>query len=163
MGMTAQAALWFLPVMTPIAFYIAWSDMRAMKIPNGAVLALVAGYAVVGPFAFGFEQYLWQWLHLPVALVVCMALWALRVMGGGDAKMIAAMAPVFVLADLMLVSQVFLAAILSAVAVHSLFRFTALKNIAPGWKSWTAGRYFPKGLPLSMTLVFYLGFVALYR
>ncbi len=163
MGMTAQAALWFLPVVIPIAIYISWSDMRSMKIPNKSVGALVLAYALIGPIAFGLELYLWQWLHFPVALVVCMALWSLRVMGGGDAKMIAAMAPFFVLSDMILVAPIFAASLLAALAVHSLFRFTRLKNIAPDWKSWSAGRYFPKGLPLSMTLVFYLLIVAVYR
>ena len=163
MGMTAATAFWFLPVVTPIAIYIAWNDMRSMKITNASVLALIIAYAVVGPFALGLELYAWQWLHLPVTLVVCMALWALRVMGGGDAKIIAAMSLFFMVADLLLITQIFAASLLGAFAVHSLFRFTALKNIAPDWKSWTAGRYFPKGLPLSMTLLFYLLFVAFYR
>jgi prepilin peptidase CpaA len=163
MGMTAASAMWFLPAVTPIAIYIAWNDMRSMKITNASVLALVFVYAVIGPFAFGLELYAWQWLHLPVVLAVCMALWTLRVMGGGDAKIIAAMSPIFMVGDLLLITQLFAACLLGALAVHSLFRFTALKNIAPDWKSWTAGRYFPKGLPLSMTLLFYLLIVAVYR
>lgn len=161
--MTAASALWFLPAVTPIAIYIAWNDMRSMKITNASVLALIFVYAVVGPFAFGLEVYAWQWLHLPVTLAVCMSLWALRLMGGGDAKIIAAMSPIFMVGDLALIIQLFAACLLGALAVHSLFRFTALKNIAPEWKSWTAGRYFPKGLPLSMTLLFYLLIIALYR
>jgi prepilin peptidase CpaA len=156
MGMTAQTALWFLPAVIPIALFIAWNDMRSMKITNNSVLILLVAFAVIGPFAFGFQQYLWQWLHLPVVLVVCMALWALRVMGGGDAKMIAAMSPMFMAQDFVLIMIIFAASLISALAVHSLFRFTALKDFAPNWKSWHAGRYFPKGLPLSMTLVFYL-------
>ena len=60
MGMTAASALWFLPVMTPIALYIAYNDMRTMKITNATIVALVVAYAVVGPFAFGLELYLWQ-------------------------------------------------------------------------------------------------------
>jgi prepilin peptidase CpaA len=155
MGMTATSALWFLPVVIPIAIYIAWNDMRSMKITNASVLALIFAYALIGPLAFGLELYAWQWLHFPVALVVCM--------GGGDAKIIAAMSLFFIVADLLLITQIFAASLLAALAVHSLFRFTALKNIAPDWKSWTAGRYFPKGLPLSMTLLFYLLFVAFFR
>ena len=160
MEMTAQAALWFLPAILPIALYIAWNDMRSMKITNQSVLVLVVAYAVLGPFAFGFELYLWQWVHLPVVLAVCMAMWALRMMGGGDAKMIAAMSPMFMVQDILLITQIFATSLLAALAVHSLFRFTRLKNFAPNWKSWHAGRYFPKGLPLSMTLVFYLLFAA---
>lgn len=163
MGMTAASAVWFLPAVIPITVYIAWNDMRSMKITNASVLALVIAFAVIGPFAFGLQVYAWQWVHLPIMLAVCMALWALRLMGGGDAKMIAAMSPYFVVADLLLITQIFAASLLGALAVHSLFRFTALKNIAPDWKSWSAGRYFPKGLPLSMTLLFYMLFVAVYR
>ncbi len=163
MGMTAEAAYWFLPAVIPLAIYISWYDMRSMKITNNSLIALVLAYALLGPFAFGFEMYLWQWLHLPVVLVVCMALWALRVMGGGDAKMIAAMSPMFVAADLRLILLLFAACLIGALAAHSLFRFTPLKNVVPEWKSWTAGRYFPKGFPLSMTLLFYLLAAAVYR
>ena len=41
MLITASSALWFLPFVLPICFYVAWSDMRAMRIPNNAVLALL--------------------------------------------------------------------------------------------------------------------------
>ena len=60
------------------------------------------------------------------------------------------------LADIMLFMLIFATSLIAALAVHSLFRFTALRQLAPGWKSWQAGRYFPKGLPLGMALVFYL-------
>ncbi len=43
-----RTALWFLPFVLPIALWVAWSDMKFMKIPNKAVLALVAVFAVVG-------------------------------------------------------------------------------------------------------------------
>jgi prepilin peptidase CpaA len=182
MGMTAQSADWLLPAVLPFALYISWNDMRSLKITNKSVLALVVVFAVVGPFAFGFETYLWQWIHLPITLVVCMALWALRLMGGGDAKMIAAMSPFVMLADLTLVLFIFASCLIAALIAHSLFRFTPLRKLAPDWKSWHGGptqfpesytvtqkimvyrqQKFPKGFPLSMTLVFYLTFVAFYR
>ena len=158
--MAPQTALWFLPFVLPIAIYISWNDMRSMKITNVSVIALALPFVLLGPFAFGLETYLWQWLHFPVVLAICILFWVARAMGGGDAKMIAVMAPYFMLGDLTLVMLIFAATLLGALAVHSLFRFTALKNFAPEWKSWHAGRYFPKGLPLSMTLVFYLGLAA---
>ena len=157
MFLTAQAAWWFLPAVLPIAIYISWNDMRSMKITNLSVIALLLPFAFLGPFAFGIETYLWQWLNLPIALAVTMLLWMARAMGGGDAKMIAVMAPYVLPGDLMLVMLIFAASLIGGLAVHSLFRFTSLRNLAPDWQSWQAGRYFPKGLPLSMTLVFYLG------
>lgn len=173
--MTAQAAYWFLPAVIPLALYISWNDMRTMKITNYSVYALVLAYALLGPFAFGLEMYLWQWLHLPVVLVVCMALWALRVMGAGDAKLIAAMSVFFVTADADLILRIFVASLLGALTIHSIFRFSPLKNLVPEWKSWNAtsdtlrtlgsksSLTFPKGFPLSMTLLFYLLAIAIYR
>lgn len=160
--MTANAAFWFLPAVIPLALFISWNDMRDMKITNKTVAVMLVVYAVLGPFAFGWEMYLWQWLHFPVALVVCMSLWALRVMGGGDAKLIAAMAPFFVMSDLDVILRVFAASLLGALFVHTLFRLTPLKRPVAEWKSWNAGRYFPKGFPLSMTLVLYLVLAAVY-
>ena len=42
------AALTFLPFALAIGIWVAWSDMRFMKIPNKAVLALGAVYLAVG-------------------------------------------------------------------------------------------------------------------
>lgn len=161
--MTAQAAYWFLPPVFFLAIFISWNDMRDMKITNNTVIAVMVVYALIGPFAFGFPLYFWQWLHFPIALAVCMALWALRLMGGGDAKLIAAMAPYFVMADLPIILRVFAASLIAGLIVHSLFRLTPLKAPVAEWKSWQAGRYFPKGFPLSMTLLSYLLIAAAYR
>ena len=160
--MTAYAAFWFLPAVIPIAIYVSWSDMSSMKITNKSVMALVIVYAVLGPFAFGLDMYLWQWLHLPIALAVCILLWAARLMGAGDAKFIAAAAPMLVMADLNLILRVFAASLIAALIVHRLAKRTPVRAMVPDWKSWE-DRRFPKGLPLSMTLVFYLALVATYR
>ena len=71
--------------------------MRAMKIPNIAVMVLVAGFAVLGLFAFDFTQYLWQWSHLVVVLVIGFLLNMAGVLGAGDAKFAAAAAPFLLL------------------------------------------------------------------
>jgi len=149
--------------------------MRSMKITNQSMLALLIVFVVLGPFAFGFPAYFWQFLQFPIVLIVGMALWSLRLMGGGDAKMFAVMAPFFVTDDMLLVLKLFVACSLGAVVVHSVFRFTPLHKLAPDWKSWSAGKgdlrgiipgldiAFPKGVSLSMTLVSYLIWVAIYR
>jgi len=175
MGMTATAAYWFLPAVIPLTIYISWSDMRSMKITNMSVYALVLAYAVLGPFAFGWGLYFSQWLHLPVMLAFCILLWMARVMGAGDAKLIAAMSPFFLLADLELILRLFAATLIGALITHSLVRFTPLRRLAPDWESWKArgknlrgGIFgwdlaFPKGLALSTTLLFYLLWAAILR
>ena len=160
--MTAYAAYWFLPAVIPIALYVSWSDMSSMKITNKSVMALVIAYALLGPFAFGLEMYLWQWLHLPVMLAVGILLWAARIMGAGDAKFIAAAAPMRVVADLNLILRIFAASLIAALIVHRLAKRSPIRAQVPGWKSWEDKR-FPKGFPLSMTLLLYLLLVATYR
>jgi len=70
MELTAWAAGWFLLAAVPISGFVIFSDLSRMKIPNLAVGALVAAYAVLGLIALPFEMYLWQWTHLVVLLIV---------------------------------------------------------------------------------------------
>ena len=58
MAIPAVAALWFLPFVLPICFYVAFTDMREMRITNQAVIALACVYIVVGPFG---ETLLLDW------------------------------------------------------------------------------------------------------
>ena len=44
-------ALWFLPAITAIGIWVAWSDMKFMRIPNKAVMAMLLAYLVFGPIA----------------------------------------------------------------------------------------------------------------
>ena len=163
MALTAYAAWWFLPAVIPIAIYVSWSDMSAMKIPNKAVIALIIAYAILGLFAFPFQVYVWQWTHLIVMLLVGMLLNAARVMGAGDAKFIAAAAPMFALDDLRLIIILFASCLLAGFAVHRAAKFLGLRKLLPHWQSWQTGKRFPMGFPLSMTLLFYLILVATYR
>ena len=166
--MSAQTAMWLLPCVLPVALYIVWTDLRSMRISNRSVLVLFGVFVVVGPFAFGLPEYFYQLLQAPVVLVLGMLLWGLRLMGGGDAKLLAAMAPYILLADVVAVLWIFVAASIGGLVTHSLFRFTPLHRLVPDWASWSARKgnlrggflgidiAFPKGLVLGMTLVFYL-------
>ena len=161
--MTATAAWWFLPAVLPIAFYVTWTDLSQMKIRNAAVIALLVAYAVLGLFAFPFPVYLWQWVNVAALFAVGFVLWGAGLMGAGDAKFIAAAGPYFLVADLPLILRLFAACAMAGLLVHSVVRFTALHKITPDWKSWEGYRNFPKGLVLSMTLLFYLLVAVVYR
>lgn len=165
MHLTASAAGWFLIAALPISMWVAWSDLRTMKIPNVAVYALVASFAVLGLIALPFEQYLWQWLNGIVMLVVGIALWAARAMGAGDSKFIAAAAPMVGLGDLQLVIFMLAACMLAGVVTHRIAKYSPLRRLAPDWESWEPkkGKKFPLGFPLGVTLVMYLGYVFLTR
>ncbi|MCA1774326.1 MAG: prepilin peptidase [Loktanella sp.] len=164
MDLTAWAAGWFLLAALPIAFIVSYSDLSRMKIPNATVLALVAAYAVLGLIALPFDQYLWHWLHLPVILVIGMVLNAAGAMGAGDAKFMAAAAPMIATSDAVLVALILSAAFLAGYAAHRIARATPIRQAVPHWASWdTASKRFPMGFPLSMALVAYLGIVLVLR
>ncbi|WP_095588269.1 prepilin peptidase [Actibacterium ureilyticum] len=161
MALSASAALWFLPGVIPIALWVAWSDLSAMRIPNKTVYLLVAVYAVTGLIALPLETYLWHWVHLLVVLAVGFVLNIAGLVGGGDAKFAAAMAPFIALGDLGWFLVLFSVSMLSALACHRAARAVpALRNLVPHWESWTR-KEFPMGLPLAASLVFYLALVAL--
>jgi prepilin peptidase CpaA len=170
--MSGQTAMWLLPFVLPVALYIVWNDLRTMRISNRSVMFLFGVFIVIGPIAFGLPDYFYQLVQAPVVLALGILLWGLRLMGGGDAKLLAAMAPYIVLSDFVSVLWIFVAASLGGLVTHSLFRFTPLRRIVPDWASWSARKgdlrgglfgldmAFPKGLVLGMTLVFYLGVAA---
>ena len=55
MALSAYAASLYLLALIPIGFFVAYSDLSRMKIPNVAVGALVASYAVLGLIALPFD------------------------------------------------------------------------------------------------------------
>jgi len=164
MMLTAHAAGWFLLAAFPISIYVAYSDLSRMKIPNVAVYALVAGYTLLGLIAFPLDQYLWQWLHLPIVLVIGIALNAGGVMGAGDAKFIAAASPMIGTGDIRLLIPVLAGSVLFGYVTHRIAKHTKIRELAPDWDSWDQeNKRFPMGYPLSLTLVGYLILVVYLR
>ncbi|SMX22721.1 A24 family peptidase [Boseongicola aestuarii] len=152
---TWTEAVWFLPFVIPIAIWVTWSDMASMKIPNKAVLALMIVFAVIGLIALPFVDYLWRWAHFAVVLVITFVLNALRLLGAGDAKFAAAMAPFIALPDWYPFMFLLGATLIAAFIVHRVAKATRIRQMVPDWESWTR-REFPMGMALAPALVFYL-------
>ncbi|MFN3938450.1 MAG: prepilin peptidase [Gemmobacter sp.] len=152
----ATAALWFLPFVAPIALWVAWSDMKFMRIPNISVIALVAVFLVIGPLALPIAEWGWRWTHLAVVLVAGFVLSVAGALGAGDAKFAAAMAPFVALGDLRLFLALFAATLIAAFVAHRGLRAVpAFRAATPDWASWTH-RKFPMGLALGGSLAIYL-------
>ncbi|MEY4984379.1 MAG: hypothetical protein RIR62_2645 [Pseudomonadota bacterium] len=148
-------AAWFLPVSILLGLWVAWSDLKFMKIPNMAVLATMAAYLVVGPVALPLDLWLWGWALGLVVLVAGFLANAAGLVGAGDAKFAAAMAPFFVGSDVRFVFVLFAATLLGAFAAHrGLGRLSAFRSATTAWESWQS-RDFPMGLALAGTLIFY--------
>ncbi len=162
MALSSFAALWFLPFVLPVCFYVSWTDLAYMKITNKAVTVLAVIFVILGPFVLdGFTDYLWQLAQLVIVLLAGIALNAVGAFGAGDAKFAAAAAPYVVLQDITVVAVIFAVMMVAAFVAHRLVRASRLRDLAPGWKSWDAGNKFPMGLALGPTLALYLCLAAL--
>lgn len=160
-SLSPLAALAFLIPALPIGIWVAWSDMKTMKIPNKAVMALGAGFLIIGlglvlTGLLPFTVFLWA---LGLGLIVLVAGFlgnAAGLFGAGDAKFAAVMAPFFIGADARFVMGLFAACLLGAFASHRLAaRIPTFRAATADWASWT-NKDFPMGLALSGTLIFYL-------
>lgn len=146
----------FLPFAIPIGIWVAWNDMKFMKIPNKAVMALAAVWLIVGLLVMPFDLWLWGIALGAVTLVVTFLATVAGLIGAGDAKFAAAMAPFFVTADPRFVAALFAACLLGAFVGHrGMGRVAAFRTATADWASWT-NKDFPMGLALSGTLILYL-------
>ncbi|WP_425045920.1 prepilin peptidase [Primorskyibacter sp. S87] len=161
MALSQTAALWFLPFVLPLCYYVAFTDLREMRITNQAVIALAVVYLVVGPFVLPLPDYGMGVIRMAVMLVIGILLNAGGAMGAGDAKFIAAAAGFIAPPDMLVVIMILCASTLAAFTTHRLAKHTGLRQIAPHWKSWSTGQKFPMGLCLGATLALYLILAAL--
>ncbi len=149
-------ALIFLPFCFAIAIWVSWSDMKFMKIPNKAGLALLILWLVLGLILVPLKLWLWGWALAACVLVAGFILNAGGAVGAGDAKFAASMAPIFIHADIRFVLGLYAACLLGAFAAHRLARLIPpFRAATEDWQSWTH-KDFPMGLALSGTLIFYL-------
>lgn len=153
----------FLLLCLPVCAWVAWSDLKFMKIPNAAVMAVVAIFAFAGFVLMPAEYWLWRWLSLAVVLAIGFLLNIAAHVGAGDAKFAAAAAPFFVqrIEHLQIAFVLLAAFLLGAFAAHRLMRaIPAVRAATPDWVSWQR-RDFPMGLALVGTFVTYLAAMAL--
>ena len=149
-------AIVLLVLSLPIAIWVAWSDMKFMKIPNKAVLTMAAVWVLVGWPLYGLHAWGWGFVLMAIVLAIGFVMNAINAIGAGDAKFAAAMAPMFTGADWRMVAGLYCACLLGAVAVHRIMRsIPAIRRATPDWQSW-GRRDFPMGLALTGTLIFYL-------
>jgi prepilin peptidase CpaA len=159
--LTFVQALAFAPFVLGISVWVAWSDMATMKIPNKAVVALGAVWLVVGLGLVAFQvmplmTWLWGFALAAIFLVAGFVANAVGLIGAGDAKFGAVMAPFFVGADPVLICAVLAACLLGAFVAHRTLRMIGpVRRATPDWASWT-NKKFPMGLTLAGMLVFYL-------
>lgn len=153
------SSLWFLVPALPISIWVSWSDLKFMKIPNKASIALLVGFLILGPFILSLPEFGWRLVQGFVVLVVGFLLNAGGLIGGGDAKFAAALAPFVAFQDSALFLFILAAMSISALLLHRIVgRISALKSHFQGWLSWEEHGDFPMGLALAGALLYYLVF-----
>lgn len=141
-------------VIAPILVAVAWGDLRHLRIPNALALAAVAVFVVASLIAPPADL-AWRLVVAASVLVLGFAAFCLRLFGGGDVKMLAALMLFIPVPTLMLFSWVFSAAMLAGIAlILGLRRSPMLAGAARGWKglspeSARLGR-FPMGISIAL-------------
>lgn len=162
MALTQWAAMWFFPFALPLCLYVAFTDLREMRITNQAVAALFIVFLAFGLIALPFQEYLWRLAQFGIVLVATMFLNYAGAMGAGDSKFIAAAAPFIAQDDIGVLMPLFAAVLLAAVTTHRLAKISPLRKLAPNWESWEQGKLFPMGMALGFTLLLYIGLGLIY-
>jgi len=163
LALTSAEALWFLPFVLPICIWVALSDLRSMRIPNVAVLALAGVFVVIGLIlvfgvgAWTLETFLWRLAALGIVLVVGFVITSLGMVGAGDAKFAAAMAPFIAPGDALFFLMLFSFVLIASWLTHrTAGRVPALRRATADWASWDQGKLFPMGVALAGALAIYL-------
>lgn len=156
-SVTVTQSIAFLIFVAPLCVYVAWNDLRAMKIPTWSTDALAVVFIVVGVFVMPFSEYAWRYSHFVVVLIVAMLLNAIGAMGAGDSKFLASAAPFVALDDVGIVFMLLGAGMFIGYFVHRAAKaIPAVRNLVPDWESWHQGKRFPLGFPLGAVLIIYL-------
>ncbi|MBF9034078.1 hypothetical protein HKCCE2091_07485 [Rhodobacterales bacterium HKCCE2091] len=148
----------FLPLVIPICLWVAYTDLKDMKILNIAVGILLAGYVVLGPFALpSMEEYFWRFANFGVVLAIGFVLSVGVGIGAGDAKFAAAAAPFVAPADALPFLAIVALAGVGGLVLHRIAkRIPAIRSATPNWVSWQDGSLFPWGVALAGALAAYL-------
>jgi len=156
--MSISPALVLLLAATPFCVMAAVTDLRSMKILNTTNIGLFLAFVIVGFFLFPIDQYGLRLSQAAVMLVAGFILTSLGMMGGGDSKFIAAMAPFIALQDALGFLFLLSALSLLTVALHrGIGAIKPMQASLAGWKSWSAEkRKFPFGVTLGTALFIYL-------
>lgn len=136
----------------------AWFDLKALRIPNWCVLAVLGIFLVTGLWGLPLEVVAWRLLHGVIVLFLGFGLYMVAggQVGGGDIKMIAALTPFIAGSDVGLVLILFALLALVGLLVQRLVR-AVLRERKTGWAALDQRRFFPVGLLLGGTIMIYLG------
>ena len=160
--MLMPPALWLaVAAMLPLMSLCAWYDLKSLRIPNGLVLAVVGVFLMAGVWGLPFDEFVWRLGQGAAVLLIGFALFSAGVVGGGDAKMAAALAPFVAARDVLSVMLLYaVVTLLLLLALRLAMQLT--RHRTTGWMAVdqyarpARERVFPMGLIFAITIVAYL-------
>lgn len=158
MNLSQTEIMVFLPILIVFGLWTGWNDMKEMKITNNTVLALVGIFVVVGFFVLPLDAYLWRFAYAGIALVITFIMNALRMIGGGDAKFVAAGALFVASGDWVSAAVILVCTMLATPILMFIARISPIRRLTPEWKCWSAGLHLPMGIALGAALILYYAF-----
>ena len=162
--MLQTPALWVaFAAMIPLMVWASWSDLKVLKIPNKLVITVFALFLVTGAWGLPTDLFLWRLLHGVIVLCFGFALFSFGAIGGGDAKMAAALTPFIAGTDVGMFLIIY--AVVTVILLMVLRLVMQMnRHQETGWmsidqlKKPARERVFPMGLIFGVTILIYLGF-----
>lgn len=150
--------------LAPVLVWICVADARDLRIPNAAVLSVFGIFLATGSWGLPIEVFLWRIGYGVAVLLGGFAIyqWASSVVGAGDLKLLAALAP-FLSGDTV-------GLFCAAYVIYSLLGMLVLKGLRARAGA-AAGRYraldrsalFPAGIVISLSLATVLALTLMSR
>lgn len=136
-------------LLVPLLVVVMLCDLRLLRIPNWLVLLFLVVFLATVPFQIPGGDLALRVVAGVVVFALCLGAFALRVLGGGDVKLLAVLV-LFVPPPLLAPFALLLsgAMILSLVALALIRRRT--NGRAGRWRGLTERRRFPLGLPIGL-------------
>ncbi len=141
------SAAWLLaPLLVAVILY----DLRFMRIPNVLVkLVLIVAVVSLIP-ALEVPELIWRTVAAAVVFAVTLTLFALRLMGGGDVKLLAVLTLFIPTGALAHFALIFSVGIFAGVAILKALR-VGLRHRETNWRSLQDHTRFPLGLSIGMS------------
>ncbi len=161
--MISAPALWVaFAAMVPLMIWASWTDLKSLKIRNTAVLAVLGVFIVTGLWGLPTDIFFWRLLHGVIVMFAGFAMFSFGLIGGGDAKMAAALTPFILPTDLPDFFVIYgIITLLLLMLLRMLMQMN--RHRETGWlsidqlKKPARERVFPMGLIFGVTIVIYLG------
>ena len=139
-----------LPLMlfAPVLVFAGASDLTRMRIPNWTSLAAIGLFVLALPI-LGLDEALWRLAVAGTIFALGLGLWALRMFGAGDVKLLSALLLLVPVAEIALFWQVLSASLLIGLAAVTGLRASGVLR-ATGWTSMRAHGQFPMGISIAL-------------